>query len=58
MKKRGKGDLVIPEIPTVNRGEQTVRYKGPITWELVPEEVKASESLAIFKHRMRNLELF
>ena len=54
MKERGKGDFVIPRISTVNRGEETVRYRGPKTWELVPEEIKASESLAIFKHRIKD----
>lgn len=53
-KERGNGDFVIPKICTVNRGEETVRYRGPLTWELVPEDIKASESLAIFKDRIRD----
>ena len=53
-KERGNCDFVIPKICTVNRGEETVRYRGPLTWELVPEEIKASESLAIFKNRIKN----
>ena len=53
-KERGRGDFVIPKISTVNRGEETVRYRGPITWELVPEEIRASESLSIFKDRIKN----
>ena len=52
-RERGNGDFVIPRISTVNRGEETVRYRGPATWNLVPEGIKASESLAIFQDRIK-----
>ena len=44
---------MIPKISSVNRGEETVRYRGPITWKLVPEEIRASKSLAIFQDRIK-----
>ena len=44
-RERGNSDFVIPKISSVNRGEETVRYRGPVTWELVPEDIRASESL-------------
>ena len=47
-----KGDFCIPKINTVNRGEETVRYRGPKIWEIVPEEIKKAESLAIFKNQI------
>ena len=47
------GGFIIPRINTVNRGEETVRYRGPKTWEIVPEEIKNAESLAIFKDRIK-----
>ena len=53
-KQRGKGDFVIPKISTVNRGEETVRYRGPITWELVPEEIRGSESFSNFKDKIKD----
>ena len=34
-------------------GEGSVRYRGPKTWEIVPEEIKQSESLDIFKDRIK-----
>ena len=36
-------------------GEETVRYsyRGPVTWEMVPEDIKAAKSLAIFKNKIR-----
>jgi exonuclease III len=51
-KERGKGEFVIPRINTVNRGEETVRYRGPKTWELVPEDIREAKSLAIFKNKI------
>ena len=38
---------------TVNRGIETIRYRGPLTWELVPEDIKEAESLSIFKERIK-----
>ena len=35
-----KGDFVIPKINTVNRGEETVRYRGPKIWKIVPGDLK------------------
>ena len=52
-KTYGKGDFVIPKVSTVNRGVETLRYRGPITWELVPEEIKQAKSLSIFKDKIR-----
>ena len=48
-----KGNFVIPKINTVNRGEETVRYRGPKIWEIVPERIKNAESLAIFKDQIK-----
>ena len=33
--------------------EETVRYRGPVTWELVPEEIRTLESLAIFQDKIK-----
>ena len=52
-RERGNGDFVIPRVRTVNRGEETVRYRGPVTWEMVLEDIKASKSLAIFKNKIK-----
>jgi hypothetical protein len=52
VKERGRNDFVIPKINTVNRGAETVRYRGPKTWELVPDEIKNATSLSIFKDKI------
>jgi hypothetical protein len=54
LRERGKGDFVLPRIQTVKMGEESVRYRGPLTWEMVPEEIKNSSSLPIFKNKISN----
>ena len=53
LKTRGNGDFVIPKVKTVNRGIETIRYRGPLTWELVPENLKEAESLSMFKEKIK-----
>ena len=55
LKNHGNSDFVIPQVKTVNRGIET-RYRGPLTWDLVPKEIKQSESLSIFKDRIKEWE--
>ena len=43
----------VPRVQTVNYGIETLRYRGIKTWDLIPEEIKASESLHIFKQRIK-----
>ena len=44
----------LPRITTVNFGKETVRYRGILTWGLLPEDIKKSESLLIFKSKIKN----
>ena len=37
----------------MNRGKETIRYRGPLTWDLVPEDIKQSGSLSIFKDKIK-----
>ena len=50
---RGKNDWVLPKVKTVNKGLETIRYRGPKTWELVPAEIKKSKSLSAFKDKIK-----
>ena len=34
-------DFVIPKVKTVNRGVETIRYRGPLTWDIVSEDIKS-----------------
>ena len=43
----------IPKVRTVNNGIETIRYRGPITWELVPPKIQNSKNLSEFKVRIK-----
>ena len=50
---RGNSEWVLPRTKTVNRGIETIRYRGPMTWKLVPEEIKTCKSLNLFKEKIK-----
>jgi hypothetical protein len=52
-KTKGNEDFVIPKVSTVNRGKETIRYRGPKTWNIVPKDIKDSKSLDIFKEKIK-----
>ena len=54
LKTSGNDDFTLPKAKTVNRGLETIRYRGPKTWKLVPEDIKEVKSLAEFKEKIRN----
>ena len=51
---RGKHEWVLPKVRTVNKGLETIRYRGPYTWELVPIEIRHCTSLSAFKTKIRD----
>jgi len=55
---RGKNDWIIPSAKTVNKGLETIRYRGPKTWELVPKDIKDSSSLSTFKSKIKHWKPF
>ena len=50
---RAKSDFVIPQINTVLKGPNPIRYYGPVIWNLVPAEMKYVDSLETFKRKIR-----
>ena len=52
--QRGNSQWVIPKVRTVNKGIETIRYRGPKTWELVPSEIKNAKSLSVFKSKIKD----
>ena len=50
---REKNDWVLPKVTGVNKGLETIRYRGPMTWRMVPEEIKLSKTLFAFKEKIR-----
>ena len=41
---------------SVFNGTETISYRGPITWSMVPNEIKCSKSLAEFKAKIKTWE--
>ena len=48
---RSKSDFVIPQIRTVLKGSNSIRYFGPIIWKLIPEELKKHNFIEHFQKR-------
>ena len=44
---------MIPKISTEQHGRETVRYRGPKTWNMLPNDIKDSESLSIFRNKIK-----
>ena len=44
----------LPNTRNVNYGNETNRYRGPKTWDLLPIDIKQSEYLDIFKSKIQN----
>ena len=41
-------------VHTVSYGTETISFRGPRTWSIVPNEIKCSSSLRIFKAKIKN----
>ena len=50
---RLQSDFVNPRINTVLKGSNSIRYYGPVIWNLIPSEIKHVDSLETFKREIR-----
>ena len=50
---RNKRCWKIPNARSVHYGTETIRYRGPKTWEVVPPAIKNSKSLREFKVKIK-----
>ena len=50
---RGSNEWVLRKVQKVNTGLETIRYRGPITWTLVPKEIQKCKSLSAFKNKIK-----
>ena len=46
--------LLRTNIQTVHFGSEAIKILGAKTWDLIPAEIKASNSLMIFKKKIKN----
>ena len=52
--KRNNRIWEVPSVRTVSYGIETIRYRGPKTWDLLPKDIKESNSFAEFKAKIKN----
>ena len=45
---------VLPKTRTVNYGNETLPFRGPVVWNLVPNDIKLSNNLESFKSDIVN----
>ena len=50
---RNKRCWDVPKVRTVYNGTETIRFRGPKIWSIVPSEIKNSNSLTEFKYRIK-----
>ena len=50
---RNKPDFHTDNIRTVHNGTETISFRGPKIWELVPREIKESTTLNEFKNKIK-----
>ena len=43
----------VPKVKTVTYGTETIRYRGPKTWDMLPENIKNASSLVEFKGKVK-----
>ena len=47
-------DMAVGNIKTTTYGTETIRYRAPLTWEMVPEHIKQSQSISEFKTKIKS----
>ena len=51
---RSKPDLLIPSVKSVLKGKNSLRYFGSLMWNSLPNNIKNSESLSVFKAKIKS----
>ena len=51
---RSNNDFVQPRVRSVGNGTESVRFKGPQLWQILPQTIRNSESLAQFKANIKD----
>ena len=44
----------VPRTRTLCYGTETIRYRGPQTWELLPRDIKEAKSLSEFETKIKD----
>ena len=51
---RSQTEFELPHVNSVKNGRETLRFIGPKVWNIIPDSIKNSKSLSIFKNKIRN----
>ena len=51
---RSHSEFARPTINTVHYGKDSLRYFGSLIWDLIPQDIRESTNLGIFKRKIRN----
>ena len=50
---RSKSKFAVPNVRTVHNGQNYIQYYGSLVWNMIPGYIKDSETLDIFKGKIR-----
>ena len=50
--KENGENWIIPKVRTEHKGIESLRYRGPLTWNLLPDDIKSAETLNIFHEKI------
>ena len=53
LRSSGTGLLVVPKVKTKTYGEASFHYYGPRLWNSLPEDLRAAETVDVFKKRLK-----
>ena len=54
---RDGGNICLPKVKTMRFGTETVRFLGQKLWRTLPTEIKESESLSVFKRKIKTYKV-
>ena len=50
---RSKPNFVVAGVCVVRNGQNSVQYYGPLIWNMIPDYIKDSNTLDIFKNKIK-----
>ena len=50
--KKNAENWILPKVRTEHKGIETLRYRGPLTWNLLPDDIKSAETFEKFKAKI------
>ena len=50
---RSQTDFEIPQVNSVHKGDDSLRYFGPLMWNIIPKKFKNEPSLKAFKEQIK-----